>query len=107
MSVGLGPQAIGDVRHVVLAHERLATHLGRRGIELRQDERGVEPKRMARYAIGCSPQTAGEPAAMKLTPTVGPGGLQADGADVAMFDVEVVDANGQRCPTDKARVDFT
>jgi hypothetical protein len=27
-------------------------------------------------------------------------------SDVAMFDVEVVDANGQRCPTDEARVDF-
>jgi len=33
--------------------------------------------------------------------------LQADGQDVAFFDVEVVDANGQRCPTDDARVDFT
>jgi beta-galactosidase len=50
--------------------------------------------------------TAGAPAAIRLTPTVGPGGLQADGADVAMFDVEVVDSNGQRCPTDEARVDF-
>lgn len=50
--------------------------------------------------------TAGAPAAIRLTPTVGPSGLQADGADVAMFDVEVVDASGQRCPTDEARVDF-
>jgi beta-galactosidase len=32
--------------------------------------------------------------------------LQADGSDVALIDVEVVDANGQRCPTDEARVDF-
>jgi beta-galactosidase len=51
--------------------------------------------------------TAGPAAALKLTTTVGPGGLRADGADVAMFDVEVVDANGERCPTDEARVDFT
>ena len=50
--------------------------------------------------------TAGPAAAITLTPTVGPQGLQADGADVAMFDVEVVDANGQRCPTDEDRVDF-
>lgn len=50
--------------------------------------------------------TAGEPAAIRLTPTLGPSGLQADGADIAMFDVEVVDANGQHCPTDEARVDF-
>ena len=27
--------------------------------------------------------------------------------DVALIDVEVVDAKGQRCPTDDARVDFT
>jgi beta-galactosidase len=32
--------------------------------------------------------------------------LQATGADVALFDVEVVDAQGRRCPTDEARVDF-
>jgi beta-galactosidase len=37
---------------------------------------------------------------------VGPRGLQADGEDVALIDVEVVDAKGQRCPTDDARVDF-
>ena len=50
--------------------------------------------------------TAGEPKALKLTPHVGPRGLQADGSDVAFFDVEVVDAQGRRCPTDEARVDF-
>ena len=42
--------------------------------------------------------TAGPAAAVKLTPTVGPNGLQADGGDFAMFDVEVVDAKGQRVP---------
>ena len=51
--------------------------------------------------------TAGTPAAIKLTRIVGPKGLQADGEDVALIDVEVVDAKGQRCPTDDARVDFT
>jgi beta-galactosidase len=51
--------------------------------------------------------TAGAPAALKLTPHAGPTGLQADGQDVAFFDFEVVDAKGQRCPTDDARVDFT
>ena len=29
-----------------------------------------------------------------------------DGSDVALFDIEVVDAQGRRCPTDEARVDF-
>ena len=51
-------------------------------------------------------ETAGEPEKLKLTPHVSPIGLQADGSDVAFFDVEVVDAQGRRCPTDEARVDF-
>jgi beta-galactosidase len=51
--------------------------------------------------------TAGPPAAVKLTPITGPQGLQADGEDIALFDVEVVDAKGQRVPTDDARIDFT
>jgi beta-galactosidase len=50
--------------------------------------------------------TAGEAKALKLTPHERPNGLQADGSDVALFDVEVVDAQGRRCPTDEARVDF-
>jgi beta-galactosidase len=51
--------------------------------------------------------TAGAPAAIKLTPILGPKGLQADGEDIALIDFEVVDAKGVRCPTDDARVDFT
>jgi beta-galactosidase len=51
-------------------------------------------------------ETAGEPKALKLTPHTGPNGLQADGSDVVFYDVEVVDAQGRRCPTDDARVDF-
>ena len=33
---------------------------------------------------------------------VGPGGLRADGADVALFDVEVVDSKGLRARQTKA-----
>jgi beta-galactosidase len=51
--------------------------------------------------------TAGPAVALKLTPIIGPNGLQADGEDIALIDVEVVDAKGVRCPTDDARVDFT
>jgi beta-galactosidase len=51
-------------------------------------------------------ETAGEAKVIKLTPHTGPDGLQANGSDVAFFDVEVVDAQGRRCPTDEARVDF-
>jgi beta-galactosidase len=50
--------------------------------------------------------TAGPPAALRLTPRTGPGGLRADGADLALVDVEVVDAAGNRCPTALNTVDF-
>jgi beta-galactosidase len=33
--------------------------------------------------------------------------MRADGDDIALIDFEVVDAKGERCPTDDARVDFT
>ena len=45
--------------------------------------------------------------AIRLTPMTGPQGLRADGQDVAVIDFEVVDARGERCPTDYGRVDFT
>jgi beta-galactosidase len=51
--------------------------------------------------------TASTPAQIVLTPIVAPQGLMADGQDVSMIDVEVMDANGQRVPTDDARIDFT
>ena len=47
--------------------------------------------------------TAGLPAQIRLTPITGPLGLQADGQDAALIDVEVVDARGQRCPTDDGK----
>ena len=51
-------------------------------------------------------KTAGVAKALKLTVHTGPKGLLADGSDVAFIDFEVVDAKGQRCPTDEGRVDF-
>ncbi len=51
--------------------------------------------------------TAGAAKSVRLTPIIGPNGLQADGEDIALFDVEVVDADGNRCPTDESRIDFT
>lgn len=44
-------------------------------------------------------KTAGAPVALKLTSFTSPIGLLADGADMALVEVEVVDANGNRCPT--------
>ena len=51
--------------------------------------------------------TVGAPVALKLTPITGPQGWLADGSDIALIDVEVVDANGNRCPLETGRVDFT
>ncbi|GIZ09521.1 sugar-binding domain-containing protein [Flavobacterium sp. UMI-01] len=52
-------------------------------------------------------KTVGEPVAIKLTPITGPEGWRADGSDIALVDFEVVDKDGNRCPLDAARVDFT
>lgn len=51
--------------------------------------------------------SAGEPKKLKLTPITGPAGFIADGSDIALFDVEVVDEDGIRVPTDQRKVDFT
>ena len=56
--------------------------------------------------ISESKHTVGSPVALKLTPILGPDGWQANGSDVALIDVEAVDANGERCPTFQQRVDF-
>jgi len=52
-------------------------------------------------------QTVGEPVALRLTPITAPGGWRADGSDVVLVDVEVVDKEGNRCPTDQDAVSFT
>ena len=53
-----------------------------------------------------SKQTAGEPAAITLTPVTAPEGFRADGSDIAFFDVAVVDKDGVVCPTAYDRIDF-
>ncbi|MGA2268164.1 MAG: sugar-binding domain-containing protein [Bryobacteraceae bacterium] len=53
-----------------------------------------------------SKHTVGAPVALRMTPITGPGGMHADGSDIALIDVEAVDANGERCPTFQQRVDF-
>ena len=52
-------------------------------------------------------KTAGDARQLRLTVHTGPRGLLADGCDVALIDFEVVDAAGNRCPTDEGRVDFS
>jgi len=52
-------------------------------------------------------RTAGEPFTVRLTQIKSPNGLIADGSDVALFEVEVVDKQGNRCPTALNTIDFT
>jgi beta-galactosidase len=51
-------------------------------------------------------QTAGEPVALRLKPMVSPLGWKADAADLALIEVEVIDAQGRRCPTALNVVNF-
>lgn len=60
-------------------------------------------KEISRYAVN----TAGEPASLKLTAIQNPEGFHADGADMALIQVEVVDKDGQRCPLDNRTIQFT
>ena len=60
-------------------------------------------KEISRYALN----TAGEPASLKLTAIQNPEGFHADGADMALIQVEVVDKDGKRCPLDNRTVQFT
>lgn len=53
-----------------------------------------------------SKSTVGEPATIKLTTIERPGGMLADGQDLAIVQVEVVDADGKRCPTAMNMIEF-
>ncbi|KQV82675.1 beta-galactosidase [Massilia sp. Root351] len=50
--------------------------------------------------------TAGAPARLRLTSIASPKGLQADGADLALVQVDVVDAKGRRNPVALNTVEF-
>lgn len=52
-------------------------------------------------------KTAGEPVALKLSAMQHPKGWRADGADVVLLQVEVVDAAGARCPLANHLVHFS
>ena len=51
-------------------------------------------------------ETAGEPYQLKLTTIENPEGMKADGADMALIQVEVVDKQGRRCPLDNRLIHF-
>ncbi len=52
-------------------------------------------------------ETAGEPYRLKLTTIENPEGMKADGADMALIQVEVVDKQGRRCPLDDRLINFS
>jgi beta-galactosidase len=52
-------------------------------------------------------QTTGPAAALRLTPMTSPASLHADGTDLALVQVEAVDAQGRRCPTALNMVNFS
>ena len=56
----------------------------------------------SRYKV----ETVGEPYQLKLTTIQNPEGMKADGADMALFQVEVLDKQGRRCPLDDRMIHF-
>lgn len=62
----------------------------------------TDGKESSRYAI----ETAGEPDHIKLTCIQNPEGFKADGADMTLVQVEVVDKEGRRCPLDNRTIHF-
>lgn len=61
-----------------------------------------ENKELSRHSI----RTVGEPRRLKMTLMHGPKGVYADGADIALVQIEVVDENGVRCPLANDMVKF-
>ena len=56
----------------------------------------------SRYSL----ETAGEPCRIKLSAIENPEGMKADGADMVLFEVQVVDSKGRRCPLDNHMIHF-
>ena len=50
--------------------------------------------------------TAGQPKRIKLSVHTGRYGMKANDSDIALIDVEVVDADGRRCPTAMNMIEF-
>ena len=63
---------------------------------------GAEGGAYSSYSI----ETAGEPYQLKLSAIENPQGFKADGADMALVQVEVLDKQGRRCPLANPMVHF-
>lgn len=62
----------------------------------------TDKKVVSRHEI----QTTGEPAQLKMTHFQATDGFKADGADLVLVQIEVVDANGLRCPLANNMISF-
>ena len=62
----------------------------------------TQGKETSRFCV----ETAGKPDHIKLTSIQNPEGFKADGADIALIQVEVVDKQGRRCPLDNRTIHF-
>jgi len=51
-------------------------------------------------------ETAGQPYQLRLNAIANPEGTKADGADMVLVEVEVVDRQGRRCPLDDRMINF-
>ena len=51
-------------------------------------------------------KTAGKPVTIRLKEMHSPDGFKADGADLALVEIEVVDAQGNRCPLANNKISF-
>lgn len=52
-------------------------------------------------------ETAGKPDRIRLTAVENPAGWKADGNDVALVEIEIVDEQGRRCPLDNRLIKFS
>ncbi len=94
-SLGLGKRDY----HFLFTFESVAYEAGKLEA-VSYDAQGNE---VSRYTL----ETAGEPAKLLLSVIENPEGFKADGADMALLQVEVVDKQGRRCPLDNREVKFS
>lgn len=67
----------------------------------------LDPSQMGKSLTSCDTLfTIGKPDHLKLTALTNPEGTKADGADMVLVQVEVVDRQGRRCPLDNSMVNF-
>jgi hypothetical protein len=101
-SIQWKPGTIEAVSYIVTSNELQAT-----SVPATQNSsfvaRNPSLKEVSRAAL----KTADKPHHLKLTRMTNPAGSFADGHDIVIVQVEVVDAKGQRCPLANDMVDFT